>query len=243
VCQAQDARRELEAKYPSFPPEEADVLVALGGDGFMLYTIHQHMTRGLPIFGMNRGTVGFLLNAFSTEDLMTRLAHAERSGIHPLRMVALDRHGQTHTALAVNEVSVFRQTGQAAHLGVEINHRLRLDRLICDGILLATPAGSTAYNLSAHGTVLPLHSSLLALTPISAFRPRRWKGAVLQSSSHVSFTNLHPEKRPISATADFTEVRDVVQVASYLDASVTIPLLFDPGTNLDERILQEQFLT
>ncbi|MEQ8349807.1 MAG: NAD kinase [Sneathiellaceae bacterium] len=237
-----EAKRRLEDRYGALPPAEADCIVALGGDGFMLQTLHRYMQHGLPIYGMNQGTVGFLMNAFSEDRLRERLRDAEVAALHPLRMKATHEAGPELTALAINEVSLLRQTRQAAKLRISIDGRLRLDELTCDGILLATPAGSTAYNLSAHGPILPLNAQVLALTPISAFRPRRWRGAILPRHAQVVLDILDHYKRPVSATADATEVRDVVQVAIEEARDVTINLLYDPEHSLEERIITEQFL-
>lgn len=237
-----EARQRLEARYGSVPPEKADVIVALGGDGFMLQTLHRYMHLGKPIYGMNQGTVGFLMNAFSEEGLRERLRDAEVARLHPLRMRATRDAGTDLEALAINEVSLLRQTRQAAKLRISVDGRVRLEELTCDGILLATPAGSTAYNLSAHGPILPLTAQVLALTPISAFRPRRWRGAILPRHAEVVIDVLDHYKRPVSATADATEVRDVVQVAIAEAPDVSIDLLYDPEHSLEERILAEQFL-
>ena len=232
----------MRKRYKSFSLEEADVIVALGGDGFLLSVLHQHFQHHTPIFGLNRGTVGFLMNEYSSENLMERLADAQLSLISPLVMTATDVYGHQQTSMAFNEVSVFREKRQAAHVSLTVDGQERMDQLICDGVLLATPAGSTAYNLSANGPVIPLDAGLLALTPISAFRPRRWKGALLPSTCSVSMKNLDPSKRPISATSDFVEVREVECLDVVCDPSVRVPLLFDPHSSLDERMLREQFL-
>jgi NAD+ kinase len=232
----------LGALYPRIPVAEADAIVALGGDGFMLETLHDSIDHPVPIYGMNLGTVGFLLNEFRTEDLLERLRRAVRVPLHPLRMRARCRDGSIEIGLAINEVSLFRETRQAANLGIEIDRVVRLEQLICDGILVATPAGSTAYNLSAHGPILPVGANLLALTPISAFRPRRWRGALLPSTTRFRFTVADPDKRPVSAVADYTEIRDVVDVEVWEDREIVLTLLFDPEHNLEERILKEQFV-
>jgi NAD+ kinase len=223
------------------PPDEADAIVALGGDGFMLRTLHGFLTNGAPIFGMNLGTVGFLMNEYRAEDLAERLAAAKTAKLHPLRMLTTDRQGKQDEALAINEVSVFRVTYQAVKLRIEIDGRQRMAELICDGILVSTPAGSTAYNLSAHGPILPLEAGVLAMTPISPFRPRRWRGALLPHGAHVHLDILDAERRPASATADNAEVRDVVSVDIREDRSIAFSLLFDPEHSLEERILNEQF--
>ncbi len=239
---AQEARRRLAALYGETPAEEADVIVALGGDGSMLDTLHRHMGLGKPIYGMNCGSVGFLMNDYAEEDLPGRLERAQESTLHPLRMRAW-RRGESEplTALAVNEVSLLRESRQAAKLRIFVDGAERLPELICDGALVSTPAGSTAYNFSAHGPILPIGAALLALTPISAFRPRRWRGAVLPERAEVVFEVLEVEKRPVSAVADMTEVRDVARVEVRSAQEVTLRLLFDDGHGLDERILREQF--
>lgn len=240
--EAQRALERLRRAYPSVPPEEADVIVALGGDGFMLETLHRYMDRKVPIFGMNRGSVGFLMNTFGEDDLIARVAKAEPYGVNPLRMTAIDVHGESHEALAINEVSLLRETRFAAKLRIEVDGVVRMPEMICDGVLLATPAGSTAYNVSLNGPILPLGAYVLALTPISVFRPRQWRGAILPHDVTVSVTVLSPASRPVSAVADYTEVRDVVRVLIREDRSVVLTLLFDPEHNLEERIIKEQFL-
>lgn len=239
---AQAALVELQAKYSQQEPETADVLVALGGDGFMLETIHRFPAGSKAIYGMNRGSVGFLLNEYRVEALLERLESAEEVAIRPLIMEVTTESGERHTARAFNEVSILRQTSQAAHLRVKVDGRIRLENLICDGCLLATPAGSTAYNLSAHGPILPIGANVLALTPISAFRPRQWRGAILPHRAVVTFEVLDPQKRPVSATADGIEIRDVLEVTASEDAETGFRLLFDPEHNLEERILREQFV-
>lgn len=239
--EAQAALASLSARYPHVTPEEADVIVALGGDGLMLQTLHRSMGMAKPIYGMNKGTVGFLMNDFEEDGLFDRLENAKRSIIHPLLMVAWDVHGVAHTARAINEVSMLRQTYQAAKLKVGVDAQVRIPELIADGILIATPAGSTAYNLSVGGTILPLNSPLLALTPISAFRPRRWRGALLPDYAKIHIEVLEAENRPVSAVADHTEFRNVSRVDVSMDRSVDLVLLHDPGHSLDERILREQF--
>ena len=238
---AQAALKGLQDRYPNVAPEDADVVVALGGDGLMLQSLHDSMGTAKPIYGMNKGTVGFLMNEFREEDLFERLDAAKRSVVHPLLMVAWDVMGVAHTARAINEVSMLRQTYQAAKLRVSVDSHVRIPELIADGILVATPAGSTAYNLSVGGTILPLTAPLLALTPISAFRPRRWRGALLPSDAEVVFEILEPDKRPVAAVADYTEVRDVRRVEVREDRSVSLTLLFDPDHGLSERIIAEQF--
>ncbi len=239
---AQHALDHLNRRYGAVEPDQADVIVALGGDGFMLETLHRHIDRHVPIYGMNRGTVGFLLNVYSDDALMERLERAETVRLHPLVMRAVSVDGQTHEALAINEVSLLRETRQAAKIRIRVDGRVRLEELICDGVLVSTPAGSTAYNLSAHGPIVPMGAGVLALTSISAFRPRRWRGALLSHKAKVSFEILESEKRPVSAVADYTEVRDVVQVEVHEDRSTGLDLLFDPEHNLEERILAEQFM-
>ncbi len=239
--EAQEGRARLVTRYGEAPIEDADVIVALGGDGFMLECFHDHMASGLPIYGMNRGSVGFLMNDYSEVGLVERIAAAERAVIHPLRMTATDAHGQSHVALAINEVSLLRQTRQAAKLRISIDGKLRLGELSCDGALVSTPAGSTAYNLSAHGPIIPLDARVLALTPISAFRPRRWRGALLAHTAKVTFEILEAAKRPVSAVADNIEVRDVLDVHIAEDRDVSLNMLFDEGRSLEERVLAEQF--
>jgi NAD+ kinase len=240
------ARRSLEAlaaRHGQHAPEEADVLVALGGDGFMLQTLHRHGALGKPVYGMKHGGVGFLMNQHDEDALVERLHAAEPAVLRPLEMLVTSESGATTGSLAYNEVSLLRQTRQAAHLSVELNGKPRLDELIADGVMVATPAGSTAYNYSAHGPILPLGSSVIALTPIAPFRPRRWRGALLKADTEVRFRVLDPYKRPVSATADSHEVRDVVEVTIRESRERTVTLLFDPEHNLEERILSEQFVT
>jgi len=238
---AEEALALLTAKYDSIDPAEADVIVALGGDGFMLEAIHRNMAHGVPIYGMNRGTVGFLLNEFSEKDLMARLENAHEEKLRPLHMRVTTDSGIQQDAWGFNEVSLLRQSRQAANLEVSIDGKVRIDCLMCDGCLVATPAGSTAYNLSAHGPILPIGSGVLALTPISAFRPRRWQGAVLRQDAHIRLTVLDHYKRPVSAVADAHEVRDVAEVEIRVDSDKEVTLMFDPNHNLEERILNEQF--
>ena len=239
--EAQEARAVLAARYGDASPAEAQVIVALGGDGFMLEVLHAHMASAKPIYGMNRGSVGFLMNEYSEDALLERINAAERAVIHPLSMEARDIHGGLHRALAINEVSLLRQTRQTAKLRISIDGKVRLGELSCDGALVATPAGSTAYNLSAHGPIIPLEARVLALTPISAFRPRRWRGALLAHTAKVSFEILEGDKRPVSAVADNFEVRDVVQVHVAEDREKSMVMLFDAGRSLEERVLAEQF--
>ena len=240
--EAEQARSDLIARYGDTPPEKADVIVALGGDGQMLQTMHRYLNNRIPIYGMNRGSVGFLLNDYRDDQLLERLEKAEITIIHPLRMTARDDKGEGHDAIAINEVSLFRQIYQAAKLRISVDGRVRLDELICDGILVSTPAGSTAYNLSAHGPILPVGSNALALTPISAFRPRRWRGAILSHAAVVVFEIKDARHRPVSATADFTEIRDVTRVEVREDRSHAHTILFDAEHNFEERILKEQFI-
>lgn len=240
-AEAQTALTQLAAKYGNADPASADVIVALGGDGLMLKTLHDTMRSDLPIYGMHRGTVGFLMNEFSTIDLHARLDAAKETVIHPLLMRATDVHGEVHVHHAINEVSLFRQTHQAARLRILIDERERMSELIADGILVATPAGSTAYNLSAQGPILPINAPLLALTPISAFRPRRWRGALLPNTAFVVIEVLEGDKRPVAAVADHDEARDVRRVEIISDKTIKMRMLFDPGHSLEERILSEQF--
>ncbi|HRO62888.1 NAD kinase [Thermomonas sp.] len=240
--EAQAALAQLAARHGHCRPEEADVLVALGGDGFMLQTLHRYGGLGKPVYGMKLGTVGFLMNQYHQgDDLPARIAAAEPDLLHPLEMVAHTESGASVTSLAYNEVSLLRQTRQTANIRIELNGEVRLGELVCDGVMLATPAGSTAYNFSAHGPILPLGANVMALTPIAPFRPRRWRGAVLKSGTEVRFRILEPHKRPVSATADSHEVRDVTEVLVRESDKRGVSLLFDQGHNLEERILIEQF--
>jgi len=241
AAEAQTARTRLIARYGDTEPAAANVIVALGGDGFMLQTLHGHMRSDKPIYGMHRGTFGFLMNEYSEEGLKERLAAAEVTVIHPLLMRAYDAQGRVHEHHAFNEVSLFRQAYQAARLRILIDGKERLAELIADGALVATPAGSTAYNLSAQGPIIPIHAPLLALTPISPFRPRRWRGALLPDTAQVTFDVQEPDKRPVAAVADHDEVRGVRKVEVRMDRSISMNMLFDPGHSLDERILREQF--
>lgn len=240
--EAQSARDDFMRRYRTVDPLEAEIIVALGGDGFMLEMLHRFIDLEIPIYGMNLGTVGFLLNEYVPDDLEARLGRASAVELYALRMRATTADGNSVDGLAINEVSVFRETRQAAALSIEIDGVNRLPELVCDGIMVATPAGSTAYNLSAHGPIIPLGSNILALTPISAFRPRRWRGALLGSHTRFRIRVLNPNKRPVSAVADFTEVRDVVSVDVWEDRDKRFQLLFDPEHNLEERILKEQFI-
>jgi len=239
--EANKAKKELEKKYPTVSIDEADIVIALGGDGFMLETLHAVMYRGVPVYGMNFGSIGFLMNGYEKKDLAERLAHAQPATLRPLKMTAYDENNVRHTGLAINEVSLFRQTRQTAKLKVYVNGKLRMPELICDGILAATPAGSTAYNLSAHGPVLPIDADAIALTPISAFRPRRWRGAILPRDSKITLEVLEQNKRPVSAVSDHSEVRRVVKVEIEQDLTTEMTVLFDAEHNMEERILQEQF--
>ncbi len=239
--EAQVALAELSRRYGNAPAAEADAIVALGGDGLMLQTMHHHLGSRTPIYGMNRGSVGFLLNDYYENHLLKRLENAETTVIHPLRMTARDKHGAEHVALAINEVSLFRQIYQAAKLRISVDGKVRLDELICDGVLVSTPAGSTAYNLSAHGPILPINTPLLALTPISPFRPRRWRGALLPNNAKVAIEVLEPDKRPVSAVADHNEFRHVLHVEVCEESGTDILMMFDPGRSLAERVLAEQF--
>ena len=241
VAEANEALARLGARYGNVDITLADAIVALGGDGLMLQTLHRMMESGTPIYGMNRGSVGFLMNEYAEDDLVARLNAAEINRIHPLRMIVHDIDGTRHEALAINEVSLYRQSYQAAKLRIAVDSRVRMEELICDGVLIATPAGSTAYNLSAHGPILPINAPLLALTPISPFRPRRWRGALLPNTARVVVEVLEPEKRPVSAVADHTEIRFVQKVDVVEASGVSLNLMFDPGHTLDERILSEQF--
>ncbi|MGZ5925482.1 MAG: NAD kinase [Rhizomicrobium sp.] len=238
--EAAEALRDLRRLHKDAGAAGADIVVALGGDGFMLQTLHAFLGTGKPIYGMNLGSVGFLMNEYRTENLLERLAAAERAVVHPLRMKAHSARGVTE-ALAFNEVSLLRETRQAAKISILVDERVRIAELICDGVLVSTPAGSTAYNLSAHGPILPIEAALLALTPISAFRPRRWRGALLPHRARVRFEILESAKRPVSAVADDFEVRDVSAVDVAEDRSIAMTMLYDAGHNLDERILAEQF--
>jgi NAD+ kinase len=239
--EAQAALAKLTGRYGNADPASADVIVALGGDGLMLQTLHRFIGTGTPIYGMNRGSVGFLMNEFRERGLRKRLTEAQRSVVHPLSMRAIDKDGTEVRAEAINEVSLLRRSYQAAKLRISIDGQVRLDELVADGVLLATPAGSTAYNLSANGPILPLDAPLLALTPISAFRPRRWRGALLPDHAKVTIEVLEAGKRPVSAVADHVQIDNVLRVEIEIDRSVDLVMLHDPGHSLDERILREQF--
>ena len=238
---AQQAREELCKLYPCVSPERAQIIIPLGGDGFMLETLHRFLSKGAQIFGMHRGSVGFLMNPYRAEGLVERLAAAQPVVLHPLEMNAVDEQGTERRALAFNEVSLLRESRQAAKLRVGVDGVVRIEELMADGILVATPVGSTAYNLSAHGPIIPLGAGVLALTPISAFRPRRWRGALLPHQARVRIEALETDKRPVSAVADFTEVRDVVSVDVHETRDIAMTLLFDRESNLEERVLKEQF--
>ena len=240
--QAHAGLQEMTRRYGNVPADEADILVAIGGDGFMLQTMHGHIGLKKPIYGLMKGSVGFLMNQYEADlELPERLARAESAILHPLRMVARGDSGVEMAALAFNEVSLLRQTKQAAKVRIYINETVKVDELICDGILLSTPAGSTAYNLSAHGPIIPLGAKIFALTPISPFRPRRWRGALLPCDVGAKFEILDHHKRPVSATADAFEVRDVVEVKVAEATDVDLQIMFDPEHNLEDRILNEQF--
>lgn len=241
---ARAAEERLRAAYDFVPLDQAEMVIALGGDGFMLQTLHSMLEarRILPVFGMNLGTVGFLMNEWRLERLDQRLEKAKSFKVNPLRMTVDTVDGERFSIPAINEVSLLRETRQTAWLEVQVNDRIVLPELVCDGVLVATPAGSTAYNLSAHGPILPLGSALVALTPISPFRPRRWRGAILPENTVIRFTALDPVKRPVSAVADQREVRDVAQVEIRIDRTTPLTLLFDPEHTLDDRIAAEQFI-
>jgi len=239
---AQAALPLLRARYGDVGPDEAKAIVALGGDGFMLQTLHVFLGKAKPIYGMNFGSIGFLMNEFREDGLEQRLDLAEAAHVHPLRMRATTRDGKTSEALAFNEVSLLRQTRQAAKIRILVDNKIRIAELICDGILISTPTGSTAYNLSAHGPILPMDADLLALTPISAFRPRRWHGALLSHRARTRFEILEEGKRPVSAVADDLEIRDVSSVDVAEDRTIAMTMLFDEGHSLHERILAEQFI-
>lgn len=238
---AQAALRRLRKKYNAVHLEDADVIVALGGDGFMLRTLHKTMSLGKPVFGMNRGSVGFLMNEYREHDLLARIERMESFQLHPLHMTAHCKGDKIREAVAFNEISLFRETGQAAHIRVSVDDVVRLEEMVCDGVLISTPAGSTAYNMSAYGPILPLGAGVLALTAISAYRPRRWRGAILPHTATVTFDILSERKRPVGASADFNEIRDVQKVVVREDRSQSSLVLYDPEHNLEERILREQF--
>ncbi|MET0295087.1 MAG: NAD kinase [Phenylobacterium sp.] len=239
--EAQEARHRLSHRYGATTERDADVVIALGGDGFMLETLHRNMQHPKPIYGMNRGSIGFLMNDYEENDLLKRIAEAEQAVIHPLTMSALDQRGRRHDGLAINEVSLLRQTRQTAKIRISVDNKVRLSELSCDGVLVSTPAGSTAYNLSAHGPIIPLDAKVMALTPISAFRPRRWRGALLPHAAIVRFDIMAADKRPVSAVADNYEVRDVVAVEVAENRDISLTMLFDAGRSLEERVIAEQF--
>ncbi|NKX44563.1 NAD kinase [Roseicyclus persicicus] len=239
---SQDAKTRLEARYGTYAPEEADVIVALGGDGFMLQTLHATQALEAPVYGMNRGTVGFLMNAYQEDDLIDRLEQAEEAVINPLHMTATTTAGKVVEALAINEVSLLRAGPQAAKLKIYVDGRLRMAELVCDGALVCTPAGSTAYNYSAHGPILPIGADVLAVTAVAAFRPRRWRGALLPKTAVVRFEVTEPGKRPVMADADSRSVANVVSVEIRSEPSIRHRILFDPGHGLEERLIREQFV-
>ncbi|WP_169568890.1 NAD kinase [Sneathiella limimaris] len=239
---AQAACKRLIHQYGQHSSSDAEVIVALGGDGFMLETMHRFMATGLPIYGMNKGTVGFLMNNYGEENLIERVTAGKITRLHPLKMTAKDLSGKVTEALAINEVSLLRESRQTAKIRISIDGHVKVEELTCDGVLVATPAGSTAYNFSAHGPILPVNAGVLALTPISAFRPRRWRGALLPREAKIEFTIYENRKRPVSAVADAVEVRDVSVVTVEEAPDITINLLFDPEHNLEQRILDEQFI-
>ena len=240
---AQQALAELCRRYPCVEPDKAEIVIPLGGDGFMLETLHRCLPLGVAIYGMHRGSVGFLMNSYRPDGLYERLAEAQPVVLHPLEMIARDAEGLNHRAIAFNEVSLLRESRQAAKLRIIVDGVVRLDELMADGILVATPVGSTAYNLSAHGPIIPLGGGVLALTPISAFRPRRWRGALLRHEAQIRIDALETDKRPVSAVADFTEARDVVSVEIRENRDISVTLLFDREANLEERVFKEQFAT
>ena len=242
VENADSAMAALQEQYGQHELDQADVIVALGGDGFMLRTLHRFLPAGLPVYGMKLGKVGFLMNRFREDDLQKRLTEADVVELNPLCMIAMTEAGNESKALAINEVSLLRQVNQAAHIRILVNGSVKVEDLVCDGVLVSTAAGSSAYNLSAHGPILPLGTDALALTPISPFRPRRWRGAVLPSSVRIRFEILDNYKRPVSATADAHEIRNVVSVDVFEEKNVTLKLMFDPDHSLEQRILDEQFL-
>lgn len=242
IDSAQNAFYRLTKKFGQADIDDADVVVALGGDGLMLETLHSCIGKNIPVYGMNQGTVGFLMNNYEEESLQERIDKAQQVILNPLRMIAYTKHGEGFQALAINEVSTFRQTKQTASLQIKVDDKVRMEDLRCDGLLLSSPAGSTAYNLSVHGPILPMGSGVLALTPISAFRPRRWRGAILKHTSKVEIMVLNNEKRPVSAVADNFEVRDVTKIEIFEDSGISIPILFDDDNNFEEKVLKEQFL-
>jgi NAD+ kinase len=242
IDEAESVMNSLQKRYGQYEKEEADVIVALGGDGFMLRTLHRYLPVNLPVYGMKLGKVGFLMNRFREDELMQRLNAANLVELNPLCMVAMTEAGSESTALAINEVSLLRQLNQAAHIRILVNGSEKVEELVCDGVLVSTAAGSTAYNFSAQGPILPLGTDAMALTPISPFRPRRWRGAVLPSSARIRFEILDNYKRPVSATADAQEIRNVISVDVYEEKNISLKLMFDPDHTLEQRILDEQFL-
>lgn len=241
TVEADAARRRLSHRYGSTPPDQADVIVALGGDGFMLQTLHRFLNSGKPIYGMHQGSIGFLMNEFREDGLVERIATAKQTAVRPLAMRCVDQDGTVFQASAFNEVSLWRQTYQASKLRILIDDRERLPELICDGVIVATPAGSTAYNLSAHGPIIPLGAPLMALTPISPFRPRRWRGALVPDHAKIRVEVLEPQKRPVSVAADHAEFRNIVEVEVQADLTSQSLVLFDSDHSWEERILAEQF--
>jgi NAD+ kinase len=239
---AQQAKKQLVQLYGHTPIDQSEVIVALGGDGFMLQTMHDYMSTSLPIYGMNKGTIGFLLNRYEEEGLIERLRAGQITKLHPLNMQVTTMQGKNFEALAINEVSLLRESRQTAKIQISIDGNIKVGELTCDGVLVATPAGSTAYNYSAHGPILPVNAGVLALTPISAFRPRRWRGAILPREAKIELRVLESAKRPVSAVADAVEIRDVAIVTVQEKREITIQLLFDPEHNLEKRILDEQFM-
>ncbi|NSX56027.1 NAD kinase [Parasulfitobacter algicola] len=239
---AETARHVLSGRYGDVPADNADIIVALGGDGFMLQTLHNTQHLPAPVYGMNRGTIGFLMNEYSENDLIDRLADTQQEVINPLSMHAETADGKMHEGLAINEVSLLRAGPQAAKLRITVDGRVRMDELVCDGALLSTPAGSTAYNYSAHGPILPIGSDVLALTAMSAFRPRRWRGALLPKTAEVRFDVIEAEKRPVMADADSRSVKNVISVKIRSEPAIEHRILFDPGHGLEERLIQEQFV-
>ncbi len=238
---AKEALKALLQLYPNTPTTKAEVIVVLGGDGFMLKVMHRYLNKGIPLYGMNRGTIGFLMNNYNIKNLPSRIRKSVTINLHPLEMLAITETKKEVKAMAINEVSLLRQTRQAANIRVIINKKKRLDNLVCDGVIVATPAGSTAYNLSAHGPILPIEANLMVLTPISAFRPRRWHGALLPKAAEIELEILQASKRPVNAVADYTEVKNVKSVKVKEASNVSLPVLFDPEHNLEERVLKEQF--
>ena len=238
---ALSATKELTKRYGNAPIDNCDVIVALGGDGFVLHCLHEYLDTNIPIYGMNRGTVGFLMNTYDADELPAKIASAKAETLHPLAMSATSTNGETTDAIAFNEVSLLRSSRQSANLRILVDGHQHLEKLICDGVLVATPAGSTAYNLSVHGPVVPLGAELIALTPISAFRPRRWRGALLPQSASITIENLDPEKRPVIGSADHTEFHDITSLTVSQHPNESVVILFDEGHSLNERILREQF--